>query len=139
MERSCRLNGLSSNVALGYGHGALGGHHLSIATAFRGSSQVLGKEHTTFTGRKVGAMIPPSKICSIDFTIKFIVNPNVSYRLYNTDGGVRYAYGQVELTNQHPEDRVLIFSDKPKSPAFYTSWDQGPSYRPGLPVPDLDL
>lgn len=28
----------------------------------------------------------PSKICSIDFTIKFIVNLNVPYRLYNTDG-----------------------------------------------------
>jgi hypothetical protein len=38
------------------------------------------------TGQRVGAMIPPSKICSIDFTIKFIVNLNVLYRLYNTDG-----------------------------------------------------
>jgi hypothetical protein len=57
-----------------------------MATAFRGSSLVLGREYTTLTGQRVGAMIPPSKICSIDFTIKFIVNLNVLYRLYNTDG-----------------------------------------------------
>jgi hypothetical protein len=55
-------------------------------TAFRGSSRVLGREHITLTGREVGAMIPPSKICSIDFTIKFVVDLNVPYRLYNTDG-----------------------------------------------------
>jgi hypothetical protein len=74
MERSCRLNGLPSSVALGCSRG----HHLSIAAAFRGSSWVLGREHITLTGRKVCATIPLGKICSIDFTIQFIVNLNVA-------------------------------------------------------------